>query len=394
MLMMPNKSTEVRALADCDSFFASCEVARNPALQGKEVCVCRDGDIVIACTYEAKYKGVGTGTPTREAKRLLSKNAVYIQPDMGYYGRVSEQVFSCMSEYVLELELFSIDEAFIQLPPFCDNDELAFRLYAHYLQDQIKKRTGIPVTFWVAPTRLLAKTFAKLRKPYGVFVALEEASIHETLQTLAFTKTPFIGDRMASRLPACHTMRDFHQTEGTLVRDRMGWSWLKLRFELHGVHALQIERQWPQRVISRCRSFHPHFTSDKDRLWAYLIKNFEKAYKQLMDNDLAVKYLKVFLRSKTFARDKASKRLPRATADKQIIVKEMKALFELAYQPGELYRQTGVVFTELLTARYKQFSVLDDPEEQDLKKQRILYETIEHINHKRWKQIVKTGTEG
>lgn len=60
MLMMPNKSTEVWALADCDSFFASCEVARNPALQGKEVCVCRDGDIVIACTYEAKYKGVGT----------------------------------------------------------------------------------------------------------------------------------------------------------------------------------------------------------------------------------------------------------------------------------------------------------------------------------------------
>lgn len=113
-----------------------------------------------------------------------------------------------------------------------------------------------------------------------------------------------------------------------------------------------------------------------------------------MDNDLAVKYLKVFLRSKTFARDKASKRLPRATADKHIILKEMKALFELAYQPGELYRQTGVVFTELLTARYKQFSVLDDPEEQDLKKQRILYETIEHINHKRGKQIVKTGTEG
>jgi nucleotidyltransferase/DNA polymerase involved in DNA repair len=56
MLMMPNKSTEVWALADCDSFFASCEVARNPALQGKEVCICRENDIVIACTYEAKKK--------------------------------------------------------------------------------------------------------------------------------------------------------------------------------------------------------------------------------------------------------------------------------------------------------------------------------------------------
>ena len=56
MLMMPNKSIDVWALADCDSFFASCEVARNPALKGKEVCICRDNDIVIACTYEAKKK--------------------------------------------------------------------------------------------------------------------------------------------------------------------------------------------------------------------------------------------------------------------------------------------------------------------------------------------------
>lgn len=370
MLMMPNKSTEVWALADCDSFFASCEVARNPDLQGKEVCICRDNDIVIACTYEAKVKWVGTWTPSREAKRILSKDAVYLKPDMGYYGRVSANVFSCLSEYVQELEMFSIDEAFVLLPPFVDSDELCYHLYVEFVQKKLLKRTGIPVTFWVAPTRLLAKTFAKLRKPFGVYVGLEETTILKTLKDLALTKTPFIGERMASKVPEYRNMLEFMQWDGVLIRDRMGWSGLKLRLELNSVHALQIERQWPQTVISRCRSFHPDFTNDKQLLWDYLLKNFEKAYKQLMDQDLSVKYLKVFLRTKDFKRYRSKKRLPRATANKDILLKNLRELFEDCYQPTLLFRQTGIILSELETSRYKQYSVLYPEEEKQLEKQK------------------------
>jgi DNA polymerase V len=66
---------------------------------------------------------------------------------MGYYGRVSANVFSCLSEYVQELEMFSIDEAFVLLPPFADNDELSYQLYVSFVQNKLLKRTGIPVTF-------------------------------------------------------------------------------------------------------------------------------------------------------------------------------------------------------------------------------------------------------
>lgn len=120
-------------------------------------------------------------------------------------------MFSCLSEYVQEVEMFSIDEAFVLLPPFGENDEISYHLYVEFVQKKIFKRTGIPVTFGVAPTRLLAKTFAKLRKPYGVYVGLEESTILSTLKDLAITKTPFIGERMASKVPEYRTMLEFMQ---------------------------------------------------------------------------------------------------------------------------------------------------------------------------------------
>lgn len=89
---------------------------------------------------------------------------------MGYYGRVSAKLFGCLAEYGEALEQFSIDEAFLLFPPFGEHDEISYHLYALYVQQQLFKRTGIGVTFGVAPTRLLAKTFSKIRKPFGVFV--------------------------------------------------------------------------------------------------------------------------------------------------------------------------------------------------------------------------------
>ena len=68
-------SQRIWTLADCDSFYASCEVARRPNLKGKPVCVCRDRDIVLAATYEAKALGVGTGTASRDAKKILGEVA-------------------------------------------------------------------------------------------------------------------------------------------------------------------------------------------------------------------------------------------------------------------------------------------------------------------------------
>lgn len=108
-----------------------------------------------------------------------------------------------------------------------------------------------------------------------------------------------------------------------------------------------------------------------------------------MDQDLAVAYLHVFLTDKAFIKYKATIRLPRATTDKDIILQAIKKLFAACYQPNIWYRQTGIILAELVTSRYKQYSVLFQEEELHLAKQKKIYEVIEQINQKRGKQIVR-----
>lgn len=141
MLVMPHKSEQIRALADCDSFFASCEVARNPSLKGKCVCIGKEGDIITASTYEAKARGIKTGTPSREAKRLLGDDLVLIAPDMKFYGQMSQKIFSCLAEYVDQLEQYSVDEAFVALPSSFVEDEMTATLYVDYIQQKLYQRT-------------------------------------------------------------------------------------------------------------------------------------------------------------------------------------------------------------------------------------------------------------
>jgi nucleotidyltransferase/DNA polymerase involved in DNA repair len=410
MITLPPPSDDVRALADADSFFASCEVARNPALRGKPLCIARPGDIVLASTYEAKAHGVTTGTPTREAKRVLGNSAIFLPPDMAYYGRVSAQVFTCMAEYGDLLEQFSIDEAFLRLPPLsvCEgitpevtafNRQKAYEDYLVMVQAKIRQYTGIPFTFGAAPTRLLAKTFAKLKKPYGIYVWLDQHRITETLCHLPLIKTPFIGERTAAKIAYCRTMLDFSALSGATVRKVLGWNGLKLWLELNGVHALTIERTWPPTVISRCHSFHPHFTDNYTHIWAYLFKNFETAYKQLFDSDVGVKYLKIRIKSKSFVTYKAVIRLPRPTRDRGVLLEQCRLLLEQCWREGVLWRQTGVVFSELDHTVLHQppiFSVasidtIPSPAMPWPTSSR-LHRVIEALNHKRWKELVMRAT--
>ena len=200
-MLFPPQSDQIRALADADSFFASCEVARDPSLRGKPVCVCRDKDIIVASTYEAKRKNVSTGTPSREARKILWNQWIFLEPDFARYGKMSRDMFACLTKHCLQLKEFSIDEGFLHLPEFGTHNKVSYELLAQHIQNNVYQETWLPVTLWVAPTKLLAKIFAKLGKPFWFFVALEKDHIDNVLQKLHITKTPFIWGTFCSSLP-------------------------------------------------------------------------------------------------------------------------------------------------------------------------------------------------
>jgi len=160
----------VIALADMNSFFASCHQAENPGLEGKEVVVAGDPErragIVLACSYPCKTKGVKTGMALWEAKRLCP-DAYYFKPEHSLYVKYSTRILKIMRDFTDLVEPFSIDEAFMDLtgvihlfgPPV----EIAAKI-----KNRIRSEVGVLCSIGIGPNKLIAKMAAGLQKPDGL----------------------------------------------------------------------------------------------------------------------------------------------------------------------------------------------------------------------------------
>ena len=130
---------------DCDSYYASCEVMRNPGLRGRPVAVARAGDIVLAASYEAKKHGIKTGTATRDAKKLLP-STIFIEPDFYRYSVVSEKLKDYLYGICNAVEVFSIDESFVDITGLDVLRKCSYPDVANTLKHKIKQDIGIPVS--------------------------------------------------------------------------------------------------------------------------------------------------------------------------------------------------------------------------------------------------------
>lgn len=390
--MLPNPSKQIRVLADGDCFYASCEIARRPELRGKVVIVHRL-DICLAASYEAKALWIGLATPLRQIKKLLTWKEYYLfEADMGYYERISNQVFGILEENSKSMERFSVDECFYDRTWICGDTTQHVAHYATQLQHLIFQSTWMPLTFGFARTRLVAKMFCKFKKPFGVYGHLEQENITQALDSLELTDIPFIWRKRSAHLPAINTVWEFMRMNWESIKQKLKRDWLKLRLELHGYDALKITRQWWPSSIWRTRSFHPHFTTDKAILRKKLMMNFEKAYAQLVDEKLATKYITIHLRGKDFDTDIRKLRLKEPSIERKQLQNSIRELFEWVYRPWRLYRTTWITFSELVYQQHRQLSIFDFDESRRHQEdhQQTLQKTIDAINHKLWGMHITT----
>ena len=183
---------------DADSFFASCEVARNPKYRGKPVVVGgADRGIAVAINQEGKAKGIFRGMTNREIKKV-APDAIVLPVDFRLYGLYSEFMFSIFSEYVDHMQKYSIDECFgyIETDSLLEAKEIAYKI-----KNDIEKKLNITVSIGVSTTKVLAKIASKQNKPNGVCVL---DPISSTTQNI-FKKMPLgkvwgIGGQTAQKL--------------------------------------------------------------------------------------------------------------------------------------------------------------------------------------------------
>ncbi len=386
-LTQPTFSSRIRALVDCDWFFAWCEIARNPSLIWKPVCVCREKDIVVACSYEAKKYGIKTWTASWDSRRILWDKGVFIAPDMAYYIKTSQKVMALLAEEANSIEVFSVDEAFIDITQFGEESVEFYQLFAKRIVDRVWNELRISVSIWVAPTKLLAKMFSSLRKPKGVFVCLDRLEIPQIIGDRDLQKIPFIWYKTANRFDKrIQKIRDFLSLSEEYIQHAMSVVGVRLYRELQCINALSFQKPDKPKSIWRSRSFHPDFTSNIHIVRWHLVQNFEFAFKELIDTGGRTCMMTLSCRLKDFRSYALTYKFSEPTNNKKILVQAMKDLFIRLFNKHNAYRSTWITFHSIDYAIQK-YGLFDAPKENDEK----LAKTVNHLNQKFGKQIITSA---
>ena len=260
------------ALVDCRSFYASCERVFDPSLAGVPVVVLSNNDgCVIARSAEAKAAGVAMGAPYfKEKARLAQMGARVFSSNYTLYADMSRRVMATLETATPDVEVYSIDEAFLSIPtpPGSPAEaRAAAEAWATVLKARVEKWTGIPVRIALAPTKTLAK-LASLRADAraGVHCLWGDPDAEAFLAAVPITRVWGVAARSAARLPPhAQTAGGFAALEDRLVRRCVGVVGLRTAWELRGVSCLPLERApAPRRSLVRSRSFRQPITRLED----------------------------------------------------------------------------------------------------------------------------------
>lgn len=249
------------ALIDCNNFYASCQRVFEPHLIGKPVVILSNNDgCVIARSNEAKALGIPMGAPAFEYKKLFTDHNVFVfSSNYALYGDMSSRVMNILSTFTPDIEVYSIDEAFLKFEGF-ENYNLDD--YGISIQKTVTKNTGIPVSVGFAPTKALAKVANKIAKKFpdrtkSVYVIDSEEKRIKALKWTKIEDVWGIGRRYAKRLQAKNIFNayQFTQMPDDWVRREMAVVGLRLKHELEGKPTLDLEMPKNKKMIATTRSF-------------------------------------------------------------------------------------------------------------------------------------------
>jgi len=332
------------AHVDCDAFYASCETARHPELKGRPVCVLSSQSaIVVAKSYDAKALGITTGMPVWEARKLAPQ-AVFLASDFRYYGQMSDKVFAILHSCTPDIEIYSIDEGFMDMNGIRSLWRKSFVQLADDIRQRIWQQTGITVSVGIANTRTLAKMASESCKPNGSRI-VPGKRIDAFLADIAVTDIPGVGRNRGALLHKfnIHTALQFARLDDALMNRLMGRSGLQLKYELSGrvVWPLALKPELPKSV-ARTASMG-QVTQDRQIVMAYLSYHVMRLVSELVAKHLLTKSIFLFLTLASFERCGLQMPLEVPTNSLKRVMDAVKQGLVRLYRDGVKYRGCGVV---------------------------------------------------
>jgi DNA polymerase V len=390
----------VYALIDCNNFYASCERVFNPELIGKPVVVLSNNDgCVIARSNEAKAAGVPMGAPAFQYEPLFLEKGVHVfSANFVLYGNMSQRIMSILSEYSPDIEIYSIDEAFLKLEGF-ENFDL--QDYATIIQKRVTKHTGIPISVGIAPTKSLSKVANRIAKKYATktknvcVIDTEEKRI-KALKWLKIEDVWGIGRQHSRRLQAIgvYTAYDFTQLDESWIQKHLSIVGLRLKQDLEGKPILNLEEIAKKKTIATTRSFdktYQDYSTIKERICTFATSCAEKLRKQKS----CCNALMVFIHTNGFRKDLPQYsrnvviKLPFPTNSDIDMVNYATQALDKIYNKNYAYKKAGVIAMDFCPEDTIQLKLFDNPNPKHNK----LMKTIDKLNHRVGSTKVKIGCQ-
>lgn len=351
-------------LVDCNNFYASCERVFKPQWANVPLGVLSNNDgCLVARSAELKKAGIPMGAPYFKWRdKLDALGAVVVSSNYALYGDMSHRVMSVLGEFTPELEIYSIDEAWLNLTGF---DTAELDAYGRQVVSKTQQYTGIPVSMGIAPTKVLAKIANRICKqrqiPGQVFNLGSADTLDEVLAMIPVEDIWGIGRRWAKRLQQQHiqTAKDLKEADPSAMRQRYNVVMERIVRELRGIPCLEFEDIAPRKTIQVSRSFGSKVTTKTDLLEAVAAYASRAAVKLRQQRSVCAA-LQVSIRSSRFHPTEPSYAqattiaFPVATADTRQLIAAATTGIEQIYQPGIRYAKAGIMLLDIAPAAITQ----------------------------------------
>ena len=391
--------TKKLALVDCNSFYVSCERSFNPKIRKKPVVVLSNNDgCIVSRSTEAKALGIKMGEPYFKAKDIIVKNKVEVfSSNYSLYGDLSRRVMRTLKRFNSDIEVYSIDEAFIDLSNFSDNE---VEQVGREIRETVLKWTGIPTSIGIAKTKTLSKVANHIakKKQSGVTSLIGIENLDPILEKIDINDVWGVGRQMTKfyQKNGIYNAKQLKNKSNTWIKKCSNVLSSRTAMELRGIPCINLETTQSKRkscVVSR--SFGKRiekFQELKEAVANYCLNASEK----IRSESLVAKAITVFVRTSPFQRDYGyysnAKTIdfPIATNNSIETVKTAVAILESIFKNGYRYQKAGVMLTGLYNddGRKNLFSSEKD------EKIKSLMRSIDNTNYRYGRSTLSLASAG
>ena len=365
---MDSKKTIKIGIIDCNNFYVSCERVFNPISIGKPTVVLSNNDgCVIARSQEAKSLGIKMGEPFFSKREYMEQQKFCIySSNYNLYGDMSDRVMSVIRKYINTIEVYSIDECFVDFTNIPD-DELEDKL--HQIRNEVKRQTGIPVSIGVGPNKTLAKLTSYLGKKTlsysGVYTYWRSLEFQNQMLNIKIEEVWGIGRKWSDKfnLYGFNTVGQFMTLNDNVIKKWTNINGLKTKMELNGEYCYPIENKTKlKKVLASTRSFG-FDVSTLEQVSEAMYYYIEVGVKRLVDSHIIPNSATIFLSGNRYKNNHYSSihiTFTKQTRDIKEIWSQVYPHLEKLYDDTKTYKKCGIVFNKLFPEDIEQVNLFEE----------------------------------